>query len=81
MLEGDPSFFDIDRAATDIQKIVDAGGKVMGGQFDYPHYYFLNIVTDVGGGLEHKNSFLTMSSRFTTRNPRAVPLVAGTRRP
>ena len=70
VLEGDPSFFDIDRAATDIQKIVDAGGKVMGGQFDYPHYYFLNMVTDVGGGLEHKNSFLTMSSRFTTRNPR-----------
>jgi predicted metalloprotease with PDZ domain len=69
-LEGDPAFFDIDRAATDIQKIVDAGGKVMGGRFDYPHYYFLNMVTDVGGGLEHKNSFLTMSSRFTTRNPR-----------
>ncbi len=70
VLEGDPAFFDIDRAAADIQKIVDAGGKVMGGKFEYPHYYFLNLVTDTGGGLEHKNSFLTMSGRFTTRNPR-----------
>ena len=70
VLEGDTTFFDIDRAALDIQKIVEAGGKVMGGQFDYPHYYFLNLVTDNSGGLEHKNSFLTMSGRFTTRNPR-----------
>jgi len=70
VLEGDPAFFDIDRATPDVQKIVEAAGKVMGGRFDYPHYYFLNMVTDVGGGLEHKNSFLTMSSRFTTRNPR-----------
>ncbi len=70
VLEGDPQFFDIDRAAGDVQKIVDAGGKVMGGRFDYPHYYMLNIVNDRSGGLEHKNSFLTMSSRFTTRDPR-----------
>ena len=52
------------------QKIVQASGKVMGDSA-YPHYYFLNMVVDTGGGLEHKNSFLTMSSRFTTRNPRS----------
>ena len=45
----------------------------MGGRYDYPHYYFLNLVTDAGGGLEHKNSFLSMSGRFTTRN-RAAPI-------
>ncbi len=71
VLEGDPAFFDADRAAADVQKIVEAGGKVMGGVFDYPHYYFLNIVNDLGGGLEHKNSFLGMTGRFTTRNHRS----------
>jgi predicted metalloprotease with PDZ domain len=29
------------------------------------------MVTEAGGGLEHKNSFLGMSGRFTTRTPRA----------
>ena len=42
------------------------------GDYAYPHYYFLNMVVDTGGGLEHKNSFLTMSSRFTTRTRRAA---------
>jgi predicted metalloprotease with PDZ domain len=69
-LEGDPSLFDADRAAADVQKIVEAGGKVMG-RYDYPHYYFLNLVTEAGGGLEHKNSFLGMTGRFTTRTHRA----------
>jgi predicted metalloprotease with PDZ domain len=70
VLEGEPQFFDIDRAAKDVQKIVEASGQVMGNRFDYPHYYFLNVVTDAGGGLEHKNSFLVMTGRYTTRNPR-----------
>ena len=47
-----------------------------GRRFDYPHYYFLNLVTDAGGGLEHKNSFLAMSGRFTTRTPRRVSALA-----
>lgn len=71
VLEGDPQFFDIDRAAADVQKIVETAGSAMGGRHDYPHYYFLTVVTDQGGGgLEHKNSFLGMASRFTTRSPR-----------
>ena len=70
VLEGDPSLFDADRAAADVQKIVEAGGKAMGPLL-YPHYYFINMVVDTGGGLEHKNSFLTMSSRYTTRTHRS----------
>lgn len=70
VLEGDPSLFDADRAAADVKKIVEAGRAAMG-KFDYPHYFFLNMVTESGGGLEHKNAFLTMSSRFTTRTRRA----------
>jgi predicted metalloprotease with PDZ domain len=70
VLEGDPSLFDADKAAADIRKIVEAGRAAMG-TFDYPHYYFLNMVTEAGGGLEHKNAFLTMSSRFVTRTRKA----------
>ncbi len=70
VLEGDPSLFDADRAAADVQKIVEAATAAMG-KLDYPHYFFLNMVTEAGGGLEHKNAFLTMSSRFTTRTRRA----------
>jgi len=66
VLEGDPSLFDADRAAADVQKIVEAARKAMG-PFLYPDYHFLNMVVDTGGGLEHKNSFLTMSGRYTTR--------------
>lgn len=70
VLEGDPSLFDADRAAADIRKIVEASQRVMGPLL-YPHYYFLNMVVEAGGGLEHKNSFLTMSSRYTTRTHRS----------
>jgi predicted metalloprotease with PDZ domain len=70
VFEGDPSFFDVDRATADTQKIVEEGGKVMGGRFDYPHYYALNMIVEAGGGLEHKNSFLVMANRFTSRTRR-----------
>jgi predicted metalloprotease with PDZ domain len=63
---GDHQFVDADRAAADVEKIVKAGGQVMG-RYAYPHYHFLNMVTGVGGGLEHKNSFLTMSNLYITR--------------
>jgi predicted metalloprotease with PDZ domain len=66
VLEGDPSLFDADRAAADIRKIVEAGKTAMG-SLVYPHYHFLNMVVETGGGLEHKNSFLTMSNRYVTR--------------
>jgi predicted metalloprotease with PDZ domain len=66
VLEGDPSLFDAARAAADLQKIVETGIAAMG-PFEYPHYFFLNMVVEAGGGLEHKNSCLTMSSRFVTR--------------
>jgi predicted metalloprotease with PDZ domain len=67
VLEGAPQFFDADRAAADLQKIVTAAGKVMG-PYLYPSYYFLNMVTGTGGGgIEHKNSFLVMADRFATR--------------
>ena len=70
VLEGDPSLFDADKAVADVEKIVVAGKNVMG-SLPYPHYYFLNMVVEQGGGLEHKNSFLGMTGRFTTRTHRS----------
>jgi predicted metalloprotease with PDZ domain len=71
VLEGDTAFFDADRAAADAKKIVEAAGVVMGARYDYPHYYFQTLVTDAGGGLEHKNSTMLMTGRYTTRAPRS----------
>ena len=70
VLEGDPSLFDADKAAADVKKIVETARGVMGPLL-YPHYYFLNMVVEQGGGLEHKNSFLGMAGRYTTRTHRA----------
>ena len=70
VLEGDPSLFDADRAAADVKKIVEAGRNVMG-PLPYPHYYFLNMVIETGGGLEHKNSFLDHVGALHHAHPRA----------
>ena len=67
---GDAAFIDADRAAADVQKIVVAAKNVMGA-LPYLDYHFLNMVTGTGGGLEHKNSFLTMSGLFITRTREA----------
>ncbi|MBA3269818.1 MAG: M61 family metallopeptidase [Acidobacteria bacterium] len=71
VLEGETAFFDVDEAVKGVRKIVEAGGQVMGGRYDYPHYFVLYVITDAGGGLEHKNSFLGLAGRYTTRNRRA----------
>jgi predicted metalloprotease with PDZ domain len=66
VLEGDTSLIDADRIAADVQKIVNAGKAVMG-SLPYPHYYFMTMVTEASGALEHKNSYLGMTNRFATR--------------
>jgi predicted metalloprotease with PDZ domain len=65
VFEGDTALVDVDRAAADVQKIVQAGLEVMG-SLPYPHYYFMTMVTESGGALEHKNSYLGMTGRFVT---------------
>ncbi|MGE3277516.1 MAG: M61 family metallopeptidase [Vicinamibacterales bacterium] len=69
VFEGDTRFIDADQAAADAQKIVTEEGKVFG-RYDYPWYYFLTLVTESGGGLEHKNSTMLMTNRYTTRTAR-----------
>ncbi|HEX7283548.1 MAG TPA: PDZ domain-containing protein, partial [Vicinamibacterales bacterium] len=66
LFEGDTALVDADRAVADVQQIVQAGRSVMG-SLPYPHYYFMTMVTEQSGALEHKNSYLGMTGRYVTR--------------
>lgn len=66
LFEGDTALIDADKAMADVQKIVNAAKGVMG-SLVYPHYHFLTMVVEQGGGLEHKNGYLGMTNRFATR--------------
>ena len=66
VFEGDTVMIDADKVVADVRKIVAAAKGVMG-SLPYPHYHFLSMVTESGGALEHKNSYLGMTNRFATR--------------
>jgi predicted metalloprotease with PDZ domain len=51
------------RAIGDVQKIV-AEHEKMWGSLPYDKYVFINMITEAGGGLEHKNSTVLMTSRW-----------------
>ena len=65
---GDQEFWEGDRAAISIRKIV-AEHQKMWGNVPYTNYHFLNVIGEAGGGLEHDNSTVLMTSRWTYRNP------------
>lgn len=77
VFEGDTAAIDIDTVAADVRKIVNAGKSVMG-SLPYPHYHFMTMVTEQGGALEHKNSYLGMTTRFATRTRGAYMNFLGT---
>jgi predicted metalloprotease with PDZ domain len=62
--------FDGARAAKDLGRVVELNLK-MWGTLPYDKYLFLNMITDAGGGLEHKNSTLLMTNRWSTRTRKA----------
>jgi predicted metalloprotease with PDZ domain len=51
------------RAVADVERIVRAHEQFWGG-LPYDRYVFLNMITEAGGGLEHANSTLLMTSRW-----------------
>ena len=57
--------FDGARAARDLQRIVEAD-RAFWGALPYDKYVFFNVLTG-GGGLEHRNSVLMMTSQWATR--------------
>jgi predicted metalloprotease with PDZ domain len=68
--QGEGGVFDGARAAKDLETLVRAHQR-MWGPLPYDQYLFLNVITEASGGLEHKNSTVLMTSRWTTRTRRA----------
>lgn len=64
---GDSSLWDTAKAAADAQRIV-AQHQEFWGVVPYSSYKFLNVISETGGGLEHDNSTLVMTSRWNFRN-------------
>jgi predicted metalloprotease with PDZ domain len=64
--EGENGVWDGPRSARDTESIVKAARKLWG-QLPYDKYIFFNLLTETGGGLEHKNSTVLMSSRWNTK--------------
>ncbi|MEM7784703.1 MAG: hypothetical protein AAF623_15240 [Planctomycetota bacterium] len=63
---GESGIWDGTRAATDLKKIVQAHHE-MWNTVPYDRYLFLNMICESGGGLEHDNSTLIMTSRWSYR--------------
>lgn len=66
-----------------VRKIVEQFAE-MWGEIPYEKYVFFNMLVEAGGGLEHKNSTMLMTSALTTRsddafygNPNAKPPQGG----
>lgn len=64
---GDPSLWELDKAAADVQKIVAEHQRMFQG-VPYDDYKFLNMITEGRGGLEHDNCTLLMTSRWNFRD-------------
>jgi len=58
------------QSAEDVEKITREIYR-MWGVMPYDRYLFLNMITEAGGGLEHRNSALLMSSRWATTSHRS----------
>ncbi len=58
------------QSAQDVEKITREIYR-MWGVMPYDRYLFLNMITEAGGGLEHRNSALLMSSRWATSSDRS----------
>lgn len=64
---GDASLWDTSKAAADVQKIV-LQQQAFWGTVPYRRYSVLNVISEASGGLEHDNSTLVMTSRWSFRD-------------
>jgi len=67
---GEGGVFDGARAAKDLETVVKEDRRLWG-FLPYERYVFFNMITESGGGLEHKNSTVLMTNRWSTRTRRA----------
>ena len=63
---GESGYWDGTKAATDLKRVVESHQK-MWGVIPYDRYLFINMIAETGGGLEHDNSTLIMTSRWSFR--------------
>ncbi|RLB53653.1 MAG: hypothetical protein DRJ42_11315 [Deltaproteobacteria bacterium] len=63
---GGGAFWDHDRAAEDVRTLVEVEAGFWG-TIPFERYLFLNVAGTNGGGLEHLESTLMMTGRFSTR--------------
>jgi len=63
---GGEAFWDTATAAKDVAKIVETEQSFWK-EIPYKEYWFLNLATEAGGGLEHDNSCVLMTSRWAQR--------------
>jgi predicted metalloprotease with PDZ domain len=68
--EGEGEVWNGPRAAADVERIVGAARRLWGG-LPYRRYLFLNLITEAGGGLEHAESTVLMTSRWKSRTREA----------
>jgi predicted metalloprotease with PDZ domain len=68
--QGEAGVFDGARAARDFEAIVREQRQFWG-ELPYDKYVVLNMITEAGGGLEHKNSTILMTSRWATGTRRS----------
>ena len=64
---GEAGYWDGNQAAEDLKTMVEEHHR-MWGTLPYDRYLFLNMISESGGGLEHDNSTLIMTSRWTFRD-------------
>lgn len=65
--EGEGGVWDGPRSAKDVEAVVRAE-TAFWGTIPYKKYIFFNLLTETGGGLEHRNSTVLMFSRWATRS-------------
>ena len=64
--EGEGGVWDGPRSAADAERIVREQ-VALWGVAPYPRYVIFNLITEAGGGLEHKDSTVLMTSRWKAR--------------
>ncbi len=64
---GTDGLWDTAKATKDIAKLIELEQSFWG-EVPYADYWFLNLVTESGGGLEHDNSCVLMTGRWSQRS-------------
>jgi predicted metalloprotease with PDZ domain len=64
--EGEGEVWNGPRSAADVERIVRAAHRFWG-SLPYRRYLFLNLITEAGGGLEHRDCTVLMTSRWKAR--------------